>query len=168
MKKLVSIIDNINAQVGKAVSWLSLLLVLVIIADVFLRYVFNWSSPVSFELEWHIFAMIFLLPAGWALQQDKHVRVDVFYNRFSNKKKAIVNLLGSVFLLLPFCIVGFMESLPFATSSFNISETSSDPGGLPARFLVKSVIPISFLLLGLQGVSVCLRSVVEFRFGVND
>ncbi|MFT6866642.1 MAG: TRAP-type mannitol/chloroaromatic compound transport system permease small subunit [Cyclobacteriaceae bacterium] len=159
MKKISEIIDWINISIGKTVSWLSLVLVLVIVIDVFFRYTFNRSSPVSFELEWHIFAILFLLPMGWTLQQDRHVRVDVFYNRFSDRKKAIVNLIGSLFLLFPFCIIGVMESIPFVSSSFEMGETSADPGGLPARFIIKAMIPMCFFFLGLQAMSVCIRSI---------
>ncbi|MEM7298970.1 MAG: TRAP transporter small permease subunit [Bacteroidota bacterium] len=157
-------LDRIIAIIGKASSWLTLLLVLVIVVDVFLRYVFSITSAASFELEWHLFAIIFLIGAAWALQEDKHVRVDVFYHRFSEKKKAWVNLISTVFLLLPFCSVGFWESLSFVESSYQIGETSPQPGGLPARFLIKSTIPIGFFLLGLQGISIgikCLKQITK-------
>lgn len=157
-------LDRIIAIIGKASSWLTLLLVLVIVIDVFLRYVFSITSAASFELEWHLFAIVFLIGAAWTLQEDKHVRVDVFYHRFSEKKKAWVNLIGTIFLLLPFCGVGFWESLSFVESSYQIGETSPQPGGLPARFLIKSTIPIGFFLLGLQGISIgikCLKRITE-------
>lgn len=159
MKTIYGLINKVNDSIGKAVSWLSLLLVVVIVIDVFFRYTFNRSSPASFELEWHIFAVMFLVPMGWTLQQDRHVRVDVFYNHFSPKKQAIVNLLGSVFLLFPLCIIGVSESIPFVSNAYVIGETSPDPGGLPARFLIKSMIPLCFFLLGLQAVSVVFRSI---------
>ncbi len=156
--RCVSIIDNIVKKVGTLVSWLSLLLVLIIVIDVALRYLFNTTSAASFELEWHLFAVIFLLGAGYTLQQDKHVRVDVFYHRFSDKTKALVNLIGTAILLLPFCAVAFWESLSFVETSFAVRETSPDPGGLPARYLIKAAIPAGFLLLGLQGVNLFLMS----------
>ena len=154
----MSIIDKLIESIGRLVSWLSLVLVLVIIVDVFLRYLFSITSAASFELEWHLFAAIFLLGAAWTLQKDKHVRVDVFYHRFSKRTKAIVNLVGTVVLLLPFCFVAFYESLSFVSSSFSVHETSPDPGGLPVRYLIKSVIPSGFLLLGLQGISEGLKA----------
>lgn len=152
------LIDKLNDWIGKTVSWLSLILVLVIVVDVALRYIFSITSAASFELEWHLFAVIFLLGAAYTLQQDKHVRVDVFYHRFSEKGKAWVNLMGSVVLLLPFCAVAFWESLSFVESSYAFRETSPDPGGLPARYLIKAAIPVGFFLLGLQAISECLRS----------
>lgn len=157
------LIDRLITMIGRITSWLTLLLVLVIVVDVFLRYVFNATSALSFELEWHLFALIFLLGAAWTLQEDKHVRVDVFYHRYSEKKKALVNLLGTLVLLLPFCIIGFWESLSFVESSFSVKETSPQPGGLPARYLIKGSIPAGFLLLGLQGISIIMKSIKSIR-----
>lgn len=158
MNKTQNVIDQITSTVGRTISWLTLALVLVIIVDVFLRYVFAITSSASFELEWHMFAAVFLLGAAWTLQQDKHVRVDVFYNRFSAKYQAWVNLIGCVILLFPLCFVGVLEGSRFAYAAYQLGETSPDPGGLPARFLIKSTIPLSFALLGLQGVSIILKS----------
>lgn len=160
MKFIHQTIDRINDLIGQAISWLALILVLLIVVDVFLRYVFQFSSPAMFELEWHLFAALFLLAAGWTFRNDQHVRVDLFYQKFSDKGKAVVNLIGSLLLLLPFCVVGFFESLDFAWNSLSIGETSPDPGGLPARYIIKGCIPISFLLLGLQGISVILKSMI--------
>ena len=156
-------IDRINSFVGRAVSWLTLLLVLIIVLDVGLRYLFSITSAASFELEWHLFAAIFLLGAAWTLGDDKHVRVDVFYHQFSERNKAIVNLLGSLLFLLPFCTVGFWESLSFVGSSFALRETSPQPGGLPARYVIKSAIPIGFFLLGLQGISIIFKCLKVLR-----
>lgn len=158
MNTLSSKLDHLNAFIGKSVSWLSLLLVLVIIIDVLMRYLFSVTSSASFELEWHLFAALFLLSAGWTLQQDKHVRVDVFYQKFSDQQKAWVNILGTLFLLLPFCVVGLAEGFRFALNAYLLGETSPDPGGLPARFIIKSTIPAGFLLLGLQGISILIKS----------
>jgi TRAP-type mannitol/chloroaromatic compound transport system permease small subunit len=138
--------------IGKAVSWVSLLLVAVILLDVLLRYLFSITSPASFELEWHLFATLFLLSSAWTLQQDRHVRVDLFYQRYSPKGKAWVNLVGILFFLLPFCIVAGVESISFVEASWLLRETSPDPGGLPARYLIKATIPISLLLLAIQGI----------------
>jgi len=155
----VILIDKINRAIGTATSWLTLILVLVIVIDVLLRYIFNLTSAASFELEWHLFAMIFLLGAAWTLQGDKHVRVDVFYHRFSEKRKAWINLFGTFFLLFPFCAIGCFESLSFVESSFALRETSPQPGGLPARYLIKGTIPIGFFMLGLQGISILLSCI---------
>ena len=89
-------IEKIIKKIGNVCSWLSFALVILITTDVFLRYIFNFSSASLYELEWHFFAIIFLLGSSITLQKDEHVRVDVFYNRFSNKKKEIVNLIGNI------------------------------------------------------------------------
>jgi len=123
-----------------------------------MRYLFSKTSAFSFELEWHLFALIFLIGAAYTLQQDKHVRVDVFYSRFSEKIKAWVDIIGTLFFLLPFCLIASFESFSFVKNSFLVKETSPDPGGLPARYLIKSAIPFGLILLGLQGVSVLLKS----------
>ena len=101
-------IEKIIQKVGDFCSWLSFALVILITLDVFLRYVFNFSSASLYELEWHFFAIIFLLGSSITLQKDEHVRVDVFYSKFSEKKKQIINLLGNVFFLLPFSLVIFI------------------------------------------------------------
>ncbi|MEQ9403300.1 MAG: TRAP transporter small permease subunit [Cyclobacteriaceae bacterium] len=157
----MTIIDKIVKGIGTLVSWLTLLLVIVIVIDVLMRYLFNTTSAASFELEWHLFAAVFLLGAAYTLQHDKHVRVDVFYTRFSDTQKAWVNTIGTLFLLLPFCAVACLESVSFVESSFAVQETSPDPGGLPARYLIKSAIPIGFFLLGLQGINLLLKSVTK-------
>ncbi len=158
MNWIVLKIDRLNDIVGKSVSWLSLVLVLLIVIDVFLRYILKFSIPATFELEWHLFAAIFLLASGWTLKNDQHVRVDLFYQSFSEKGKSWVNLVGSIVLLIPFCVVGFTESLDFVINSWNVNETSPDPGGLPARYIIKSCIPIGFFLIGLQGIAITLKS----------
>lgn len=158
--RCMAAIDKLINRIGTLVSWLTLLLVLVIVTDVLLRYAFNMTSAASFELEWHLFALIFMLGASYTLQRDKHVRVDVFYHRFSKKNKAWVNAIGTAFLLLPFCAIAFWESLSFVESSFTFKETSPDPGGLPARYLIKASIPIGFFLLGLQGINLLLKSII--------
>ena len=99
-----------------------------------------------------MFAVIFMVGSSLTLQKDEHVRVDVFYNKFSDKGKNIINLIGNIIFLLPFSLIIFYTSIPFVEDSFKILESSPDPGGLPFRFLIKSIIPISFLLLAVQGV----------------
>ena len=100
-------IDKIIEKVKSLCSWLSFLLVMLITVDVFLRYIFNFSSASLYELEWHFFAAIFLLGSSVTLQNDEHVRVDVFYNRLSKKNKEVINLIGNIFFLVPFSLVIF-------------------------------------------------------------
>ena len=146
------LLEKIIKKIGDTCSWLSFILVILISLDVFLRYIFNFSSASLYELEWHMFAVIFMIGSSLTLQKDEHVRVDVFYNKFSNKGKNIINLIGNIIFLLPFSLVIFYTSIPFVEDSFRVLESSPDPGGLPFRFFIKSIIPISFLLLALQGI----------------
>ena len=158
-------IEKIIQKVGNFSSWLSFALVILITLDVFLRYIFNFSSASLYELEWHFFAIIFLLGSSITLQKDEHVRVDVFYNKLSGRNKEVVNLIGNVFFLLPFSMVIFYTSLPFVEDSLKILESSPDPGGLPYRFIIKSIIPFSFLLLVFQGVINIIKNIKKISNG---
>lgn len=151
-------IQHFSEWSGRLLSWLVLALVLVISYDVAMRYLFNEGSVALQELEWHLFALIFLLAAAYTLKHDEHVRVDVFYrSRFMTERgRAWVDLLGGLFFLLPFCVLIISGSLPFVSNSFNFLEGSPDPGGLPYRFLLKAAIPLGFLLLLLQGVAIMM------------
>lgn len=146
------VLKKIISKTGKISSWFSLALVLLISTDVLLRYVFNFSTAALYEMEWHLFAIIFLLASPYTLQKNKHVRVDVFYNNFSKRKKNIIDLIGNIIFLIPFSFIIFYTSLPFVEDSFSIFESSPDPGGLPYRFIIKSIIPIAFFLLMIQGI----------------
>ncbi|MEQ9424364.1 MAG: TRAP transporter small permease subunit [Cyclobacteriaceae bacterium] len=163
MHKIASFINHFNEKIGNAISWLTSILVWVICLDVVLRYFFNLSWSGLFELEWHLFALLFLLGAASTLTADKHVRVDVFYSKFSEKGKAWVNLIGTVVFLMPLCWVVIKSSIPFVMNSYEIMEGSPDPGGLPFRFIVKSAIPIGFFLLMLQGISLMLTSLLTIQ-----
>ncbi|MGD8567534.1 MAG: TRAP transporter small permease subunit [Gammaproteobacteria bacterium] len=166
IKSLISYIEKINEWCGIAVSWCVLLMVLIISYDVFMRFVFNISSGALEELEWHLFAVIFLLGASYTLKHNGHVRVDIFYQskHLSDVHRAWIDLLGTVFFLFPFCILIIVASWDFVARSFAMLEGSSDPGGLPYRFILKSVIPVGFSLLLLQGIAMILRSVDTIFF----
>jgi len=146
------VLKKIISKTGKISSWFSLALVLLISTDVLLRYVFNFSTASLYEMEWHLFAIIFLLASPYTLQKNKHVRVDVFYNNFSKRKKNIIDLIGNIIFLIPFSFIIFYTSLSFVEDSYSILESSPDPGGLPYRFIIKSIIPIAFFLLMIQGI----------------
>lgn len=149
----VRAIDALNEKIGRWTAWLTTTLVLVVCYDVVTRYFLKDSSVAVQELEWHLFALIFLLAAAYTLKDDRHVRVDVFYANFSPCRKAWINLLGSLLFLIPFAIVCIVSSQDFVINSFITGETSPDPGGLPARYLLKAAIPVAFLLVLLQGLA---------------
>lgn len=158
LKRFASAVDALNERIGIFAGWLTTVLVLVVCYDVFTRYVLNKSSIAVQELEWHLFAIIFLLGAAYTLKHDRHVRVDVLYINFSAKTKAWLNLFGSLVFLIPFSILVIWSSQDFVANSFAMGETSPDPGGLPARYILKACIPIAFFLLLLQGLSAAIRS----------
>ena len=159
MRRAVEIIDGLSENFGKIISWFSIILVLTVCYDVFTRYFLKESSVALQELEWHIFAIIFLLGAGYTLRNDQHVRVDIFYSKLSKKNRAWIDLLGTIVLLIPFCLIAIYASKNFVLNSISFNETSPDPGGLPARYILKTVIPISFLLVLIQGISLIIRSI---------
>jgi len=161
LNTLAQKIDSFNESIGKMVSWLNVVLVLLICSDVAMRYLLNISFASLFELEWHLFAIVFLLGAGYTLKHDKHVRVDVIYGRLSPKKQAWINLLGVLLFLLPICFIFIKTSLLFVYNSWIIGESSPDPGGLPARYIIKAAIPIGFSFLLLQGFSLGIHSLLE-------
>ena len=160
LQTLVRLINQLNETVGRSVAWLTTALVLVIGFDVAARYLFNTSSAGVVELEWHLFSFIFLLGAAYALKHDRHVRVDVFYQKFTARQQAWVNLVGTLLFLLPFCYVILVESWQFTLNAWSMREGSPDPGGLPARYVVKAAIPIGFLLLLLQALSLLFSSLL--------
>jgi TRAP-type mannitol/chloroaromatic compound transport system permease small subunit len=133
-------------------------MVLVVCYDVVSRYAFNSSSVATQELEWHLFAVIFLIGAAYTLKQDGHVRVDVFYAQMSTRGKALIDLLGGLIFLVPFSLLIIMTSQSFIHMSWSVMETSPDPGGLPYRYLLKAMIPAGFILVLLQGIALTLRA----------
>lgn len=157
-KKILSPIDQLNRFVGRYVSWLSLGLMLLVFFDVIMRYAFKRSFVFVQEAEWHMFAVLFLVGGGYTLLKDSHVRVDVFYQKMSPRVQAWINFLGVLLLLIPGCYLVISTSAKFAWTSWLTREASADPGGLPARYLLKAVVPIAFLLIGLQGISMGLRN----------
>lgn len=160
IKHYIHFANKLNEWVGSGVSWLTAGLVVVVCYDVFTRYLLKNSLVAVQELEWHCFALIFLLGAAYSLKHDKHVRVDVFYSRFSPRAKAWVDLVGSVVFLMPFCVMVIWSSQTFAANAYRIGEVSPDPGGLPARWVLKAAIPVGFALLLIQSVALACQSIL--------
>jgi TRAP-type mannitol/chloroaromatic compound transport system permease small subunit len=144
-------------------------MVLIIGYDVFMRYTFQIGSVALQELEWHLFAVVFLLGASYTLKHDAHVRVDIFYQskHMSEVKRAWVDLLGTLLFLFPFCILIIVSSWDFVANSFAIAEGSPDPGGLPYRFILKAAIPLGFVLLLIQGAAIVLKSIDTIFFSAR-
>ncbi len=165
LTKMVNFIDRISEWSGRAIAWLVLALVLLVCYDVAMRYLWQSGSIALQELEWHLFALIFLLGAAYTLKHDEHVRVDLLYGsrRLNDKQRAVVNLSGSVLLLIPFCILIIYTSWPFVATSYAINEVSPDPGGLSHRFLIKAAIPVGFALLLIQGLSEIGHNIITLK-----
>lgn len=153
------VLDNVIDTIGRSSSWSIGLLVVVICLDVALRYLFNITAVWVTEIETYLFAWSIMMGISYALKHDEHVRVDLFYADRSPKTKARIDLFGAIFLLLPFSLVAIYVCHRFAWVSWRIGESSAQPGGLPALYLLKWVITAGFVLLLLQGISSILRSV---------
>ncbi len=156
-------IDQLNEWIGRRVAWLTALLVLLTVLDVVWRRLLNDTQTWIMDMEWHLFALIFLLGAGYAYKHDRHVRVDLFYARFSPRDKAWVNLVGNVLFLLPWCTVLIWFAAGFAWDAFKIQESSPDPGGLPARYVIKFSIVAGAVLLLMQGIANTITAVLELK-----
>ncbi len=152
-------------KTGRAISWLVLALVLLICYDVAMRYLFQQGSVALQELEWHLFALLFLLGGAYTLKHDAHVRVDVLYHSryVSDKARAWISITGAVLFLFPFCLLIVLTSWPFVENAFFYNEGSPDPGGLPYRFILKSAILIGFAMIMLQGIAEILKNVQQLR-----
>lgn len=159
MKSIIDFLELANEKVGKLVSWCAILLVGVISIDVVLRYLFQFTYIWIVEIEIYLFGLLFLLAAGYTFKHDKHVRVDVFYTKLSLKGKAIIDLLGTVLLLLPWCYVVISSSWKYAYSSFLIKESSAQAGGLPALYVLKFSIVIGFAFLLMQALATIIKAI---------
>ncbi len=159
LRKFVTFCDKLNEWIGSyLVSAAVFILIGVIFSNVVLRYVFNTSFVFMAEVEWHIFAFIILMGAGYTLLHDRHVRVDIVYSLMGNKGRALINCLGVLLFLLPSCYLVLNSSIPWVITAYKVGEVSLDPGGIPARFLLKAVLPIGYFLMLIQGLSLGIKS----------
>jgi TRAP-type mannitol/chloroaromatic compound transport system permease small subunit len=156
-------IDRLSVAVGRVVAWLTLAMVVGMFLIVLLRYLFAVGFIWMQESVTWMHATIFMLGAAWALRSGDHVRVDVFYKKMSPRRQGWVDLLGTLLLLLPMCGYIFFESLPYVQQSWEIRERSREASGLPGLFLLKTLIPLTALLLALQGVSDLVRAARRIR-----
>jgi len=142
-KTMDRIIDGVGYLTGILMIWL----ILNVAWDVMMRYVFHDSSIAMQELEWHTFAVIMLYGTGYALRYNAHVRVDFLYDRMSPRRQAWVNILGTIFFLLPLALLVIYGSWDFVMDAYTTHEISEDPGGLPYRWIIKAQIPFAFIFL---------------------
>jgi TRAP-type mannitol/chloroaromatic compound transport system permease small subunit len=131
--------------------------------DSIMRYFFNTGSIAMQEMEWHLFSVVFLFGMAYTLKEDGHVRVDILYDLFSPRWKATVNIGGALLLLIPLCLLIIEGSFWYVHEAFSSGEISGDPGGLGYRWLIKSVIPVSFVFLVISTIGFVLHNINIFR-----
>ena len=158
MESLQNLFDRFSDVIGKIAAALMILLLINVFYDVVARYFFKSSSIAFQELEWHIFASMFLLGIAYTLKEEGHVRVDIIYEKLSNKNKAWINSLGCIFFLLPFCGLVIWYGYDFTLESYSLNEVSGDPGGLSHRWLIKAMIPLSALALTFSGLGMLIKN----------
>jgi len=158
MRELARRIDRFQEWFGQAVSWLSLVMVFVVFGDVISRYAFRITSGATQELEWYLFGTLYLLAAGYTLLHDEHVRVDIMYSKLTPRRKAALDFVLFWVFFFPCCLLVLYTAWPFVRTAWSVWEGSPDPGGLPLRWLLKSMIIVGFLLLLIQGISQTIKS----------
>jgi TRAP-type mannitol/chloroaromatic compound transport system permease small subunit len=156
-------IDRLNAAIGRGAAWLCLFVVIVQFAVVVLRYAFGFGSARLSESIIYAHAGLFMLASAWTLAAGGHVRVDVFYSEASPRVRALVDLCGSLLLLLPLMAVLAWFAVSYVSRSWAILESSRETSGLPVVFLLKTLIPVFALLMALQGVSQAIKAAAVLR-----
>ena len=152
-----------NRLFGRLLSIVFLLMTANVFFDVVMRYFFRNSSVGMQEMEWHLFSIMILFGVSVALLEEGHVRVDFFYDRFSVRTKAVINIIGTVFFLLPLACLVFYTSLDFVIDSYKIKEISENLGGLPYRYVIKGMIPLAFALLICNTVGYTVKNIILYR-----
>jgi len=160
-------LDAFVKGVGDVVSWLWVVLVLVIVVNVTSRYAFSQGFIVFEEIQWHLYAVAWLVGLSYAVQNDGHIRIDIFHERFKPRTKAWIDFLGVLFFLIPYTFVVLRYSPEWIGYSFQPDENSDAPGGLPYRWIIKSTLFLAYLLLLIAAISRLLRA-ARLLFGGRD
>jgi TRAP-type mannitol/chloroaromatic compound transport system permease small subunit len=160
MPRIVKLIDNFIIRIGNVISWLSLLLIAAIVLQVILRYVFSSGLVIIEELQWHLYAIIVMSAVSYGVTKDIHVRMDLLYQKYSDRTKAWIDIFGLALFLLPLSLVLCTQGVDLVQASYAVNEKSVAPDGLPWRWLIKSVLPFTMALYALAGVSRIIRSFV--------
>lgn len=170
MQKLLrfsELVDTLNEWVGRTLSWLVLFMVLLGVYNAVTRKLshsigMDLSSNMYIEAQWYMFSLIFLWGGAYTLKHRGHVRVDILYSLVSLRAKAWIDILGTLLFLMPLSVLIIWVSIPYAGDSWSILEMSPDPGGLP-RYIIKTAIPVAFMLVLVQGVSELIKSLGFLR-----
>lgn len=163
MNRIADAIDSLTGRIGRAVAWLALAIVLLQFVLVVARYLVGFGSIWLNESVLYGHAALFLLAAAWTLAAGGHVRVDVFYAEASPRTRAVIDLIGSLLLLLPFALLLLYLSLTFAARSWAVLERSQETSGLPFVYLLKTLVPVFAVLMALQGIAQAIRSLSVLR-----
>ena len=158
---LAQTIDSVSSSVGNAVAYAAIAMALVTTTVVTLRYGFGQGAIAAQESVLYLHGALFMLGAAPTLLADKHVRVDVFYRNFTERQKHWVNTICHTLFTLPFCTLILLGSWGYVSESWSIMESSPEPGGIPAVFLLKTLIPAMALLLALQAISLIIQGLIE-------
>lgn len=164
---LSRLIDALNNAVGKLVSWLILVAVVISAGNAVVRYAFNSSSNAWLELQWYLFSAVFLLCAGYTWLRNEHIRIDIIVGRFTKRTQCWVDIFGTLFFLLPMAILILYLSYPVVLDSYKIHEMSSNAGGL-MRWPVKILLPVGFILLILQAFSEFIKRVAYLAGAIDE
>ncbi len=159
MNKVIKYFDKFTDIIGYIAASAMILMLLNVFYDVTMRYIFKDSSIGMQELEWHLFSIVFLFGMAYSLKENAHVRVDMFYENMKPRRQAFINIIGSFIFILPLSIILIKNGYHFAYEAYELGENSGDPGGLPHRFIIKSVIGISFIFLIIATISFILRNI---------
>jgi TRAP-type mannitol/chloroaromatic compound transport system permease small subunit len=165
--KLSQLIDWLTERVGKGAFWLILIMTLISASNAVIRFTFNYSSNGLLEIQWYLFAAVFLLCSPYTLQKNEHVRIDVLSGKLSPRGLAVIDIIGTIFFLLPMVVLVLWLSLPLIAESYKINEHSANAGGL-LRWPVKVLLPIGFTLLALQGISELIKRIAFLAGMIND
>ena len=158
MKKISHTIDLFNEKIGILTSYLAIPLILITFFVAFMRYVLDFGSIAIQEITIYLHALIFTVGASYTLKNNMHVRIDIFYNKFSDNLKKNINLFGTIFFLLPSCILIFVTSFNYVISSIMLLESSKEAGGLPILYILKSYILLMVFTLFLQAISEIIKN----------
>tara|TARA_B100001250_G_C19677406_1_gene734268 strand:- start:29 stop:520 length:492 start_codon:yes stop_codon:yes gene_type:complete len=158
MLNIIKKIDFINEKIGTYAAYLLVPMILITFCVAFMRYALDFGSIAIQELIIYLHALIFCVGAAYTLKNNMHVRIDIFYDGFTENKKKLINFYGTIFFLLPTCIVIFVTSFNYVLSSILLLESSKEAGGLPFLYILKSYILILSALLFLQGISELIKN----------
>src|SRR4051794_8871039 len=159
---LSTAIDQINEKIGYVCNWLVLAACVVSAANAMIRYAFGYSSNGWLELQWYMFAVLVMFGASYTFKRNEHVRVEIFYLLLSERGQLWLDLIGTLFFLIPSCLLLSYLSWPFFYQSYVVSEISSNAGGL-VRWPIKFVVPAGMVLLALQGVSEVIKRIAALQ-----